>query len=185
MSGMQASSAATTALMTVAMMVAMMLPSIVPTVWRYHRRLRAMRTPRARRRTTVFVAGYASVWTAISLALFAMSTVVSATPFVAGVVLLCAGALQRSRWKANQLVRCRTVCVSTRSWRDGWQLGVDCGLSCSAPMAVLFVSGLMDARMMVAIAAAITAERVAPVGQLVARATGALALIAGFVIATG
>jgi hypothetical protein len=49
-------------------------------------------------------------------------------------------------------------------------------------MTVLFVAGFMDARMMVVITAAITAERVAPSGVRVARLTGALALIAGLVM---
>jgi predicted metal-binding integral membrane protein DUF2182 len=55
-------------------------------------------------------------------------------------------------------------------------------LSCAAPMAVLFVAGLMDPRMMVVITAAITAERVAPGGARIARVTGALALVVGLAI---
>lgn len=193
-------SPAMTALMTVAMMVAMMLPSIAPTLWRYHRHLRAMRVPRAGQRTTFFAVGYASVWTTIGLALLALSAELSAmgmasptdSPFApwAGAVVLCVGALQRSRWKAKRLLRCLQACVTARAvprnvmtaWRDGCRLGVDCGLSCAAPMAVLFVAGLMDARMMVVITAAITAERVAPAGMRIARLTGALALAAGLVM---
>jgi len=49
-------------------------------------------------------------------------------------------------------------------------------------MAVLLVAGLMDARVMVMITAAITAERVAPAGARIARLTGALALVAGLVM---
>ena len=61
------------ALTTVAMMVAMMLPSVAPAVWRHHRHLRAMRTPHAAQRTMLLAAGYASVWTAIGLAMFGMN----------------------------------------------------------------------------------------------------------------
>ena len=200
MSPMPTMPPAMTALMTVAMMVAMMLPSLTPTLWRYHRHLRAMRMRRAGQRTTLFAVGYASVWTTIGLALFAMSAELSPMgmasptdpPFApwAGAVVLCVGALQRSRWKAKQLLRCRRACVTARAvprnvmtaWRDGCRLGVDCGLSCAAPMAVLFVAGLMDARMMVLMTAAITAERVAPAGARIARLTGALALVAGLVM---
>jgi len=193
-------SPALTALMTVAMMVAMMLPSVAPTLWLYHRHLRAVRMPRAGQRTMLFFVGYASVWAAIGLALFAMSAELSAmgatsptnspsVPWV-GAVVLCAGAVQRSRWKAKQLLRCRQTCVTARAvptdgataWRDGYRLGVDCGLSCAAPMAVLVVAGFMDARMMALITAAITAERVAPAGARIARLTGALALVAGLVM---
>ncbi len=193
-------SPATTALTTVAMMVAMMLPSLAPTLWRYHRHVRAVRLPRAGQRTTLFAVGYASVWTTIGVALFAMSAELSPMglasptdpPFApwAGAVVLCVGALQRSRWKEKQLLRCRQACVTARAiptnvmmaWRDGCRLGVDCGLSCAAPMAVLFIAGLMDARMMLVITAAITAERVSPAGARIARLTGALALVAGLVM---
>lgn len=196
-----AMSALMTAAMMVATMVAMMLPSFAPTLWRHHRHLRAMRAPRAGRRSALFAAGYASVWAAIGLALFAASAALSPmgmaspadpplAPWAAGAVVLCAGALQRSRWKAKQLLRCREACAAARgaqrnvvsAWRDGCRLGVACGLSCAAPMAVLFVAGLMDARMMMVIGAAITAERVAPAGARIARLTGALALVAGSVM---
>lgn len=200
MSSMSMMSPAMTALTTVAMMVAMMLPSLAPTLWRYHRHLRAVRLPRAGQRTTLFAVGYASVWTTIGVALFAMSAELSPMglasptdpPFApwAGAVVLCVGALQRSRWKEKQLLRCRQACVTARAiptnvmmaWRDGCRLGVDCGLSCAAPMAVLFIAGLMDARMMLVITAAITAERVSPAGARIARLTGALALVAGLVM---
>jgi predicted metal-binding membrane protein len=187
--------------MTGSMMAAMMLPSIAPTLWRRHRHLRATRTLRAGQRTTLFAVGYASVWTTSGLALSAMYALLSRTgvaspmnepfaPWMVGAVVLCAGILQCSRWKAKQLLRCRQVCVLTEQaptstftpWRDGCRLGVDCVLSCAAPMTVLFVAGFMDARMMVVITAAITAERVAPSGVRVARLTGALALIAGLVM---
>lgn len=200
MSSMSMMSPAMTALTTVAMMVAMMLPSLAPTLWRYHRHVRAVRLPRAGQRTTLFAVGYASVWTTIGVALFAMSAELSPMglasptdpPFApwAGAVVLCVGALQRSRWKEKQLLRCRQACVTARAiptnvmmaWRDGCRLGVDCGLSCAAPMAVLFIAGLMDARMMLVITAAITAERVSPAGARIARLTGALALVAGLVM---
>src|SRR5690349_9392361 len=188
MSSMPMPSSAMTALMSVAMMVAMMLPSVAPSLWRYHRHLSAMRVPRAARRTTLFALGYASVWSAIGLALLTLSADVSQPPasWMVGVVVLCVGAVQCSPWKATQLLRCRRACVSTGSiptlvtaLRDGCRLGVDCVASCAAPMAVLLVAGLMDARMMALITAAITAERVAPAGPRVARVTGAFALVAG------
>ena len=193
-------SPAATALMTVAMMVAMMLPSVAPTLWHHHRHLRAARTPHAAQRTALFAVGYASVWAMICLALFAMSVELSpmrmasstAPPLApwTGAVVLCAGVLQCSRWKARQLLRCRHTCVTAdairdhvvTAWREGSRLGIDCSLSCAAPMAMLFVAGLMDIRMMAVITAAITAERVAPGGVRIARATGTLAVAAGLVM---
>jgi len=188
MSSMPMPSSAMTALMSVAMMVAMMLPSVAPSLWRYHRHLAAMRVPHAAQRTTLFALGYSSVWSAIGLALFALSANVSRTPapWMVGLVVLCVGAVQCSPWKARQLLRCRRACVSTGSiprliiaWRDGCRLGVNCVVSCAALMAVLLVAGLMDARMMALITVAITAERVTPAGPRVARVTGAFALVVG------
>ena len=187
--------------MTASMMVAMMLPSITPTLWRHRRHLLATRTPCAGRRTTLFALGYASVWTTIGLALSAMDAELSRTrvpsamdapfaPSIIGAVILCAGILQCSRWKAKRLLRCREACAVPSAARksvmsalgDGWRLGLDCGLSCAAPMAVLFVAGIMDTRMMLVITVAITVERVAPSGARIARVTGALAMIAGLVM---
>jgi predicted metal-binding membrane protein len=187
--------------MTVTMMVAMMLPSIAPNLWRYHRELRATRTPHAAVRTTLFAAGYASVWATITVALLAVSAALSPmgmaspadppfTRWVGGAIVLCAGALQRSRWKATRLARCREACVPARvrssnvvaALRDGCQLGANCVASCSAPMAVLFAAGLMDPRMMLLITGVITAERVAPGGVHVARLTGGIALVAGLMM---
>ena len=53
-------------------------------------------------------------------------------------------------------------------------------------MAILLALGIMDLRAMAIVAAAITVERLAPAGERVARATGAVALGAGlFLIARG
>lgn len=186
------------AAMTVAMMVAMMLPSIAPTLWRHHRQLRAMRIRRAALRTVLFAAGYGSVWAIVGVAMVAMSGGFPLTlrlpidPRFArqagAAVVLCAGTLQCSRWKAKQLVRCRQACVTQHSasvralaaWRDGFRLGGHCSLNCAAPMAILLVAGLMDVRAMLLITVAITAERIAPAGARIARLTGVLALVAGF-----
>ena len=51
-------------------------------------------------------------------------------------------------------------------------------------MAILLVSGVMDLRAMGVVAAAITAERLAPASEFVARATGAVIIaVAMFLIA--
>ena len=195
-----ATSLTMSALTTIAMMVAMMLPSIAPTVRRHHRRLRSLRVCRAGSRTTLFFAGYAAVWAAIGLAMFAMNVGLSTTAmssptdphvrmWAAGVVL-GGGLLQRSRWKARRLRRCAQACVDAApcagsfaaAWRGGRRLGIDCGLSCVPPMAVLLVSGVMDLRMMALTTAAITAERVAPAGERIARLTGTVAVLAGLVM---
>ena len=173
--------------MAVAMMVAMMLPSFAPTLWRHHRLLRATPVPYAGARTMIFAAGYASVWAAIGLAM--SRSVPIHRPFapeVVGAVILCAGALQCSPWKAAQLLRCRGRSAQPQNvmtaWLAGCTAGGACSLSCGAPMAVLFVTGLMDTRMMLVITAVVTAERVAPGGAHIARLAGVVALGAGFVM---
>ena len=181
---MQMLSPTATALTTAAMMVAMMLPSFAPTLWHYHRHARG-----AFHHAILFAIGYAAVWTTLGLAMSALPTSTLA-PWLAGAIVMIAGTLQCSRWKARQLLRCHHTCVTAlpapknlmASLLEGFQLGVHCISSCAAPMAVLFVAGLMDRRMMLLITAAITAERVAPRGIRIARLTGAAALIAGFVV---
>ena len=186
------------ALTAVAMMLAMMLPSLAPAVWRYHRHLCATRAPRAAHRTTLFAAAYLSVWAAVGLALFACATELSPAgpssltgplfaPWAAAIIVLGAGALQCSRGKVKQLLRCRRACASEApapkrvitALRDGCVLGMHCGLNCAAPMAVLLAAGLMNARMMLVITAAITAERVAPADARIARLTGMVIVVAG------
>ena len=167
-------------MMTVAMMVAMMLPSVAPSLWRYHRQVRHGG------RTALFTVGYASVWAAIGLALFAMSVALPPmAPWLAGTIVLCAGMVQCSEWKMKQLLCCRGACMQSLSssvgtaWRDGCRLGVDCGASCGAAMAVLFVAGIMHTGMMLLITAAITGERLAPAGVRIARITGGIVFAAG------
>lgn len=190
-------SPAPTGVATAAMMVAMMLPAVAPGLWRHHRHLREMQMTGAGEHTAVFALGYAGVWSAVSLALSAMSTEVNhmtvataAVPIApwAGVAIVCVGIVQRSRWKATQLVRCLRGCESvsagrlTSAWWEGCRLGVNCVLSCAAPMAILYIGGFMDTRLMLLITAAITAERAPTIGPRIAQLTGACALIAGFVL---
>jgi len=174
------------ALTSVAMMLAMMLPSFAPSLWRHHRHLRAMRTPSAALHITLFAAGYLTIWVTVAYALFALSGALPPlAPWSLGAAIAGAGAVQRSRWKAKQLARCRKSCVRAPGWRAGRSLGISCALSCAPPMTVLFVAGLMDLRMMLLITTAITAERVAPSGVRIARLTGAAALVAGLLVCVG
>ena len=63
-------------------------------------------------------------------------------------------------------------------------MGLHCGHCCFGLTAVLLGVGVMDLRAMASVAAAITVERLAPAGERVARAIGAVAVGAGlFLIA--
>ncbi|HET7188000.1 MAG TPA: DUF2182 domain-containing protein, partial [Gemmatimonadaceae bacterium] len=67
-------------------------------------------------------------------------------------------------------------------WRYGVRLGIDCARCCIGLMAIPLVVGIMDLRVMGAVAVAITAERLAPAGMHVARGVGVASVGAGVVL---
>jgi predicted metal-binding membrane protein len=189
----------------VVMMVAMMLPSLVPMLWRYRQAVGTTGETRLGRLTTLVGAGYFFVWTVFGVAAYvpgvALATaemqhpaLARAVPIATGALVLVAGALQFSAWKARHLACCRTSPGSGRTlpadaataWRHGLRLGLDCARCCAGLMAILLAVGVMDLRAMAAVAAAITVERIAPAGERFARAIGAVLVAAGlFVIVRG
>jgi predicted metal-binding membrane protein len=185
--------------MWVVMMVAMMLPYLVPALWRYREAVAESGETRLGMRSVLAGAGYFFVWTLIGLAAFPLGAALAAlqmqypsvsraTPVAAGVVVLIAGVLQFTGWKAGRLACCRgslrSGCArpptNTTAWRFGLRLGLDCASCCANLMALLLVLGVMDLRAMVVVAAAITLERIAPAGDRVARALGGALVATGF-----
>jgi predicted metal-binding membrane protein len=186
--------------MWVVMMVAMMLPSLVPMLWRYRE---AVGRTRLGRLTMLVGVGYFFVWTVFGMAAFPLGAALAAiemqqpalaraVPIAVGVVVLIAGSLQLTAWKARHLACCREAPGRDRTlpadagtaWRHGLRLGIHCSCCCAGPIAILLVIGVMDARAMAVVAAAITVERLAPAGERVARAIGAVVVGAGlFLIA--
>jgi predicted metal-binding membrane protein len=143
-------------------------------------------------------AGYFSVWAAAGLALFPAGAalaalemerpaVARAVPLAIAAVLLISGAWQFSAGKARALACCgaapghgRAATPGVRAaWRHGLRLGVLCLRCCGNLMAVLVVVGVMDLATMALVTAAITAERVAPAGDRVARAIGVVLVAVG------
>jgi predicted metal-binding membrane protein len=115
-----------------------------------------------------------------------------AVPIGVGVVVLFAGALQFTAWKARHLACCREAPGrgntlpgdSGTAWRVGLRLGLHCSCCCVGPTTILMVIGVMDLRAMAVVATAITVERLAPAGERVARAIGVVVVGAGlFLIA--
>jgi predicted metal-binding membrane protein len=113
-----------------------------------------------------------------------------AVPSAVGVIVLIAGALQFTTWKALHLACCREAPGRGRAlpadagtaWRHGLRLGRHCS-HCSAGLtAILLVFGVMDLRAMAALTAAIAFERLAPSGARVGRAIGALVIGAGLIL---
>jgi predicted metal-binding membrane protein len=175
------------------MMVAMMLPSLVPMLGRYRQAVGTTGETRLGRLTALVGVGYFFVWTAFGMAVFPLGAALArAVPAATGMAVLIAGALQLTAWKARHLACCREIPGRGRTlpadagtaWRHGLRLGLHCTWCCASLTAILLVLGVMDLRVMAAVAAAITLERLAPAGERVARATGAVAIGAGlFLIA--
>jgi predicted metal-binding membrane protein len=113
-----------------------------------------------------------------------------AVPTGVGVVVLIAGALQFSAWKAHHLAYCRespgrgsTLPANAgTAWRHGLRLGIHCGYCCAGLTAILLVIGVMDLRAMAAVMVAITVERLARYGERVARAIGAVVVATGLLL---
>ena len=68
------------------------------------------------------------------------------------------------------------------AWRHGMRLGLHCSCCSAGLTAILLVMGVMDLRVMAVVTTAITAERLAPAGERVARAIGAIAVGAGLLL---
>jgi|SRR5215472_15776204 len=187
--------------MWIVMMVAMMLPSLVPMLWRYHREAGSISTACLGRLTVLMGLGYFFVWTVCGIAVFQLGSALAAiemqqaslaraVPITAGVLVVIAGALQFTVWKAHQLAACRNPPAQGRSlpvdagsaWRHGMRLGLHCGTSCANLTVILLVVGVMDLRAMTVVTAAITLERLAPAGERVARAIGVGIVATGIVL---
>jgi len=185
--------------MWIVMMVAMMLPSLVPTLRRYRQ---AVGTA-AGQLTAIVGVGYFLVWTMFGLVVFPLGVALAAiemqqpafahaVPIAGGVIVLIAGAFQFTAWKAHHLACCRSASARGRTvpadagtaWRHGLRLGLHCSCCCAGLTAILLVIGVMDLRAMAVVTVAITVERLAPAGERVAQAIGAVVVGGGlFLIA--
>jgi len=185
--------------MWIAMMVAMMLPSLLPMLRRCREAVDETDETRRGWLTALIALGYFAVWTALGIVAFPVGVALAAlemrlpplaraVPLAVGVVVLIAGVVQFTGWKARQLACCREAPGSGRTlaadagtaWRYGLRLGLHCCSCCAGPTAILLAVGVMDLRAMAAVAAAITAERFA--GERVARAIGAVAIAASLLV---
>jgi predicted metal-binding membrane protein len=183
------------------MMVAMMSPSLVPMLWRYRQAVDGTGETRLSRLTALVGVGYFFVWMVFGMAAFPLGVALAAVemqlpalaraaPMAVGVAVLIAGALQFTTWKAHHLAccrktpgRCRTLPADAgTAWRYGVRLGLHCSYCCVGLTAILLVMGVMDLRAMAVVTAAITAERLAPAGEHVARAVGAVVVGAGLLL---
>jgi predicted metal-binding membrane protein len=100
--------------MWMAMMVPMMLPSLVPVLSRYRRSVRGAEGIQLHGLTALVGVGYFVIWAVLGAPAYAAGagvmavemrwgTVAQWLPVAAGVVLLVAGGVQFTSWKARQL----------------------------------------------------------------------------------
>jgi predicted metal-binding membrane protein len=187
--------------MWVVMMVAMMLPALVPMLRRYRRAVATTAETNVGRLTAIVGVGYFFVWTVFGMAAFPLGVALAAiemqqpalaraVPIVVGVVVVIAGVFQFTAWKARHLACCREMPRPGRmlqadagtAWRHGLRLGLHCSQCCFGLMAILLVIGVMDVAAMAVVATAITIERLAPRGERIARAIGAVVVGAGLLL---
>jgi predicted metal-binding membrane protein len=180
--------------MWIVMMVAMMLPSLIPMLSRYRQVVRARGETRLGRLTALVVVGYFFVWTVLGMGAFPLGVALAAiemqqpalaraVPIAVGVIVLIAGVVQFTAWKARHLSCCQASASTragvsasfgdtTAAWRYGVRLGLHCGCCSANLMAILLVIGVMDLGAMAVVATAITVERLAPAGERIARVVG-------------
>ena len=194
-------------LMWAAMMVAMMLPSALPTIFIFHRAVRndpQVRSPG--RRMFSFVTGYIVAWFGFSVgasllqwglaeAALLSPMMVSASPWLAGAILIVAGVYQWTPLKYACLRHCRSpLAFLAEHWRPGMpgalQLGLRHGLYCVgccwALMLLLFAGGVMSLLWIGGITAFVLVEKLAPHGVQGGRLSGlALVLVGAWVLISG
>ncbi|KRE97674.1 hypothetical protein ASG87_15605 [Frateuria sp. Soil773] len=183
--------------MCIAMTAAMMLPSLAPALWRHRRAVREAGGTCLGSAATLAATGYFLAWAALGMAVYPLGVALAAAemqlpalaravPVATGVVVLVAGALQFTAWKAHHLACCGGTEQAApllpgaggALWH-GLRLGRHCCCSCAGFTAALLATGVMDLRAMAVVTAAITAERLAPSGQRVVQAIGVVAVAAG------
>lgn len=187
--------------MWVVMMTAMMLPSLAPTLWRYRQLVGGTAEMRLSWLTALVAMGYFFVWTLFGVAVFPLGAALAEiemqqpalariVPIAVGGVVVIAGALQFTAWKAHHLAHCGETSGGKRTlpadaataWRHGLRLGLHCIYGCAGFTAILLVIGVMDLRGMALITAAITAERLAPNRERVARTIGIVVIGVGLLL---
>ena len=185
--------------MWVVMMVAMMLPSSVPMLWRYRRAVGWVSEVRLAWLTALVGIGYFFVWTLLGMFAFPLGMALAtiemqspalsrAVPIAVSLVILIGGALQFTKWKAQQLAYCRESpgrgCTLPADAGTAWRHGLHCSYCCAGLTAIFLVLGVMDLRAMAVVTAAITIERLAPAGEHVARAIGLIVVGTGLFLIT-
>jgi predicted metal-binding membrane protein len=193
-----------TTLMWWVMMIGMMVPSATPMILLFgnvQRRQLAAESPALR--VALFTASYLLIWGLFSmlaagaqlsltrLALLAPMDL-TAMPWLGATLVAVAGVYQLTPLKNACLRRCRSPAEFLSShWRPGnlgaVRMGIEhggyCVGCCWLLMGLLFAVGVMNLLWVVAIAAFVLVEKLAPRGETIARLSGAaLLVLAGYLL---
>ena len=180
-------------IMWVIMMTAMMLPTAGPMILTFSRISRdRQQKEQPYVKTSIFVTGYLTVSVVYSL----LATLLqwwlhrnallspigaSSSYLFSGILLLAAGIFQWSKIKQACLRFCRSpLNFVMGNWREGAAgaiyMGIKHGLLCAgccwALMLLMFVGGVMNLIWMIIITAIILIEKIAPRGDIFAKAAG-------------
>lgn len=190
------------------MMIGMMTPSVAPMLLIYARVVRsAEERGQPFAATGWFAFGYLAAWSAFAVlatvAQWLLEQAAMMTPMmaiadtrIAGALLLAAGAYQWTPAKDACLGRCRSPLQFIQSQGGfrrerhaslllGLKHGAFCIGCCWALMLLLFLGGVMSLLWIAALAAIVLAEKLLPGGLLLARAGGAVFLLAGAALLAG
>ena len=189
------------------MMVAMMTPSAAPTLLLYTTLKRqGSASVNASRLSFEFLAGYLLIWGGFSVVAAFLQWALSGVGLVsgsmmtissntfAGIVLVIAGIYQLSSVKTACLKHCRSpvqfLVENNRSGKFGALTmgahhGFYCLGCCWAVMALLFVGGIMNLYWIAGLAVFVIAEKTIRLGELLAKITGAILILAGGLIILG
>jgi len=181
------------------MMAPMMLPSLTPGLWAFWRQTRREASAEAASLHTALVAvSYFFAWAVAGVIVFAAGATLAAIPMrsttlaqaariAPRVVIVLAGVVQFTGWKARCIACCRSLSphrsiapVGARlACLHGVRLARNEGYCCANLMLALLVFDMMDWRAMAAATLAMSAELLAPAPRLTAKAVGALMIAAG------
>jgi len=184
------------------MMVGMMTGTAAPVLLLFAA-ARAGRGDRGVRLAVVmFGLGYVTVWVGFSacaaLAQWALHetamlspAMATSSPYLAGAILIVAGAYQLTPWKGACLTHCRSpLGFLMTNWHDGrlgaLQMGARHGAYCLGCcwglMCVLFVVGVMNLVWVAALTGFVLLEKIGPAGTVVARVAGAAMVLVGILL---
>ena len=184
--------------MWVVMMAVMMLPVLLPMLWCYRQGVGKVSSTRIDLLTVMVSIGYFVVWLLAGLAIFPLGiwlatlamhyeTLANAVPMVTAIIVMLAGFLQFTSWKAHQLSCCRSTYDDDFNSANiftalyyGLRIGLRCNYCCAGLTAVLLVIGVMNLLAMALIAIAIMAERILPSAETTARLIGVVLVGVGF-----